>query len=101
MSLRGLLPLIEEMPAYRRLLAELESEKGSRRVVVLEAARPYLIAALYHHLKRPLLLITSQPQRGRHLAEQLSMWCHRPVIKLLPEAELLPYQQAISDSSTG
>jgi transcription-repair coupling factor (superfamily II helicase) len=98
-NLSGLLSLIEEMPAYRRLLAELEAKKGSSRAAVLEAARPYVTAATYRKLNLPLLVITAQPERARELAEQLAAWLGREV-GLLPEPELLPYQRVATDSST-
>ncbi len=98
MPLSGLLQLIEETPAYRRLLAELRG--ASSRAVVLEAAKPYLIAAVYHSLGLPVLVVTSQPERAKELAEQLSIWCRSARVGRLPEPELLPYQRAISDSST-
>ncbi len=60
-DLNQLLPLIEGMPAYRRLLAELEQKNGGTRVTVLDAAKPYFIASLYHHLRIPVLVVTAQP----------------------------------------
>jgi len=98
-NLSGLLNLIEEMPAYRRLLAELEAKTGSSRAAVLEAARPYVTADAYRKLNLPLLLVTAQPERARELAEQLGIWLGRDV-GLLPEPELLPYQRVATDSST-
>ncbi|MEE8582274.1 MAG: transcription-repair coupling factor, partial [Dehalococcoidales bacterium] len=98
-NLSGLLSLIEEMPAYRRLLVELEAETGSSRAAVLEAARPYVTAAAYRKLNLPLLVITAQPERAREMAEQLAVWLGREV-GLLLEPELLPYQRVATDSST-
>jgi transcription-repair coupling factor (superfamily II helicase) len=98
-DLSGLLSLIEEMPAYRRLLAELEAKAGSSRAAVLEAARPYVTAATYRKLNLSVLVITAQPERARELAEQLAIWLGREV-GLLPEPELLPYQRVAMDSST-
>jgi len=84
-EITGLLPLSDEMPAYRQLIDKLgkpgasirvvvldaarpyliASLGASIRVVVLDAARPYLIASLYHNLKRPLLVVTAQPEGSK------------------------------------
>ncbi len=95
-----LLRLIEEMPAYRRLSAKLQQPDDDIRAAVLDAAKPYLIAALYHSLKRPILAVTAQPENGKKLYEQLSTWCHSRQIKLFPEPDTLPYQRVASDTST-
>ncbi len=45
LDLTQLLSLIEEMPVYRQLIKALQQDDETR-AVVLEAAKPYLIAAL-------------------------------------------------------
>ena len=95
-----LLRLIEEMPSYRRLSAELKRPDGDIRAAVLDAAKPYLIAAIYYSLRRPLLVVTAQPENSKKLREQLSTWCHSHQIKLFPEPDTLPYQRVSSDTST-
>jgi transcription-repair coupling factor (superfamily II helicase) len=67
---------------------------------VLDAAKPYLIAALYHSLSRPILVVTAQPEDGKKLYEQLLTWCRSRQIRLLPEPDTLPYQRLASDTST-
>ena len=71
LNLTQLLHLIEEMPAYRRLVDELGQKNGSARVAVLDAAKPYLIAALYQSLHLPMLVVTAQPENCKRLYEQL------------------------------
>ncbi|MFC1957363.1 transcription-repair coupling factor [Chloroflexota bacterium] len=100
MDLTQLLHLIEEMPAYRRLVAELEQPKGSTRVAVLDAAKPYLIAALYQCLHRPMLVVTAQPEHSKRLYEQISAWCDSSQVRLFPEPDALPYEHITSDNST-
>jgi len=100
LDLTQLLHLIEEMPAYCQLVAKLRQPNGSARVAVLDAAKPYLIAALYHSLRRPVFVVTAQPEGGKKLYEQLLTWCHSNQIKLLPEPDTLPYQRVASDTST-
>ena len=92
LDLSELLHLIEEMPAYRRLVGELQQPNGSPGVAVLDAAKPYLIAALYQSLRLPMLIVTAQPENCRKLYEQLLTWCNSTQLKLLPEPDALPYQ---------
>ncbi|MFH0769421.1 MAG: hypothetical protein V1932_07670, partial [Chloroflexota bacterium] len=94
-----LLYLIEEMPAYRQLMGELE-HGGSTRVAVLDAAKPYLVAALYRSLHRPVMVVTAQPESAKKLHEQLSVWCDSSQLKLLTEPDALPYESIASNDTT-
>ncbi len=100
-ELGKLLTLIEGMPAYRRLLEGLKKRSDSA-VVVLDAAKPYLVAALYQSLKVPVLLVTAQPENARKLHEQLLSWSS-PLGKvwLFPEPDVLPYERLAPDTTAG
>ncbi len=100
LNLTQLLSLIEEMPAYRQLVAELKQRNNNTTVSVLDAAKPYLLAALYHHRQLPILVVTAQPENAKKLHEQLLTWCALPQVKLFPEPDALPYQRIASDTST-
>ena len=100
LDLTQLLSLIEEMPAYRQLIDELERKNGNTRVAVLDAAKPYLIAALYQSRHRPMLVVTAQPENSKKLYEQLLVWCASNQVKLFPEPDALPYERIASDNST-
>ncbi len=100
MDLTKLLHLIEEMPAYRQLLAELERQDGNTTAVVLEAAKPYFIAALYQARRRPMIVITAKPENCRRLHEQLVTWSPSSGAKLFPEPDVLPYERIASDAPT-
>ena len=99
LDLTQLLHLIEEMPAYRQLVDELQ-QNGNTRVAILDAAKPYLIAALYQSRRLPMLIVTAQPENCKKLYEQLLTWCNSTQVKLLPEPDALPYQRIASDAST-
>jgi len=71
MNLSCLLSLLKEKPAYRKLAGELSAAKDEHKAVVLDAAKPYLIAALYGELGLPVMLVTAQPETARKLHEQL------------------------------
>jgi len=88
------------MPAYHWLLDELKEQNGNPRIAMLDAAKPYLIAALYQGLQLPVLVVTAQPENSKKLYEQISTWCNSDQIKLFPEPDVLPYQRISSDTST-
>ncbi|MFC2056029.1 transcription-repair coupling factor, partial [Chloroflexota bacterium] len=100
MDFTKLLYLIEEMPAYLQLVDELEQENDRVRAVLLDAAKPYLIASLHQRLSIPMLLVTAQPENSKKLYEQLLSWCPSMEAKLLPEPEALPYERIASGTST-
>jgi transcription-repair coupling factor (superfamily II helicase) len=90
--------LIEDMPSYRELLGDLrEGKNNDFRIRVLDAAKPYLIAALYQNLKLPVLVITAQPDNAKKLFEQISLWGPFPELDIFPEPDTLPYQRTIAD----
>jgi transcription-repair coupling factor (superfamily II helicase) len=98
-GLNKLINLIEPIPAWKRLLGELK-QRDSKTIVVLDAARPYLIAALYENLQVPMLLVTAQPENAKKLQEQLSSWCSGREIYLFPELDVLPYERLTPDTAT-
>ncbi len=100
MNLTQLLHLIEQMPAYHQLVDELKRQNDNPRVAMLDAAKPYLIAALYQNLKLPMLVVTAQPENSKKLHEQLLTWSDSSQVKLLPEPDVLPYQRIASATST-
>jgi len=95
MNLSCLLSLLQEMPAYRQLVGELSTVKGGHKATILDAAKAYLIAALYEELNLPLMVVTGQPESARKLHEQLRAWCS-PSAELhrLPELDFLPYDSS-------
>jgi transcription-repair coupling factor (superfamily II helicase) len=99
-DLSRLLKLIHLMPALGRLIETLKRKSSAgNTVVVLDAARPYLVAALYESLRVPLLVVTAQPENARKLQEQLSGWSNGQPL-LFPESDVLPYERLASDTST-
>jgi transcription-repair coupling factor (superfamily II helicase) len=100
LDLCQLLHLVEEMPVYRELLLKLKKiNQGNNRALILDAAKPYLIASLYQNLSLPMIVITSQPENAKRLYEQISMWCSTENINLFPEPDMLAYERTISDFS--
>jgi transcription-repair coupling factor (superfamily II helicase) len=100
LNLTKLLQLVEDMPAYQRLVSEMRQGDGHINVALLDAVKPYLIAALYNRLRMPILLITAEPENAKKLYEQLSAWSASSQIKLFPEPEALPYERIVFNNST-
>ncbi|MFC2007498.1 transcription-repair coupling factor, partial [Chloroflexota bacterium] len=93
-----LLSLIEGMPGYSRLVSAL-GRRDSSTAVALEAAKPYLLAALHLSHKLPMLVVTARPENSKKLYEQLLTWLDSRV-KLFPEPDVLPYEHIDSDITT-
>jgi len=91
LDLSQLLKLIEGMPSYKRLLGELDRGGAKVRAGGLDVAKPYLIAALYHRMRRPMMVVTAQPENCRKLYEQLLAWCDSSRVMVFPEPEGFRY----------
>jgi transcription-repair coupling factor (superfamily II helicase) len=95
MNLSLLLSLLQEMPAYRQLVGELSTARDEHKATILDAAKSYLIAALYEELNLPLMVVTGQPEGARKLHEQLRAWCSPSAeLQRLPELDFLPYDSS-------
>jgi len=99
MNLTCLLPLINEIAGYPQLLAALRKGRV-QRLVVLDAAKPYLLASLYQELGLPLLVMVTQPEAAKQLQDQLTAWLGDTPTQLFPEADALPYERLASDPTT-
>src|ERR1035437_5513851 len=97
-DLSPLLVLIEENPWWPKLIAAIEKDDGFP-VKMPEAAKPFVIAALYYHLKKPVLVVTAQPENAKRLFEQACNWYESGTVRLFPEPEALPYEKVSGDSS--
>ena len=95
-----LLHLIDELPSFKELLAKIRSS-GSKeiQVLLLDAAKPYLIAAISKITQRPILVVTAQPENAKNLYEQITYWCGTTETYCFPDPDTLPYQRTISDFS--
>jgi len=101
MNLSCLLSLLKEIPAYRQSVGQLLTNKGEHKIGMLNAAKPYVIAALYEELGSPLMVITAQPENARKLYEQLQVWCP-PLANLhrFPEPGFSPHGYLTSSTDT-
>lgn len=80
MNLSGLLPLLEGTPEFRALLARLEAGGGivTEPLEVLDAARPYTLAALQKTSKAAILIVTARTERAKQLWVDLMSWSANP-----------------------
>ena len=100
MDLTGLLGLPGRMPAYRKLVKELESGPHNPGAAILDAAKPFLIASLFERFRTPVIIVTSQPENSRKTYELLTAWHPKADIRLFPEPDTLPYERITSDITT-
>ncbi|MFN2185489.1 MAG: hypothetical protein ACK2UU_15985, partial [Anaerolineae bacterium] len=101
MNLTGLLPLLQETPAYQRLIELAEQQidgttlgAGSENSLgVIQPARPFLVAALYRQLRRPIVLLTARAERVGYWTDQLDIWTGADGVMPFPEPDPLPYER--------
>jgi transcription-repair coupling factor (superfamily II helicase) len=99
MNLSGLLDLIQQVPVYRQLVDTIEGREPAgqprldRGLGLIAAARPYLVAALYRELRRPMVVLTGRAERVGQWTEQLGVWSGGQAIHAFPEPDALPYER--------
>ena len=108
MNLSGLLPALQQVPAYQELVDALGSSPTaggridtSNGLGIISPARPFLVAALYRQLGRPILLLTAGGERVGQWLEQLSAWIGTGAIYAFPDPDALPYERVPWARETG
>src|SRR5690348_2975799 len=109
MNISGLLPLLQAHPEYRRVRQALTDALGPGPQVVqaddvLDAAKPYLLAALGADPELPvrrILVLTARPERATELAAALDLYAREGATVLrFPAPDLLPYERIAPDPTT-
>jgi len=102
MNLSCLLSLIKQVPDYQQLKGELvEPQKTENKLVVPDAAKPYLMAALYQELDLPILVVTAQPENAKRLYDELQAWCSSSAsLHFFPEIDFLAGEYSTVDPIT-
>ena len=99
MGLTGLLELLGDSPAYQGLLQDTQAGMGIAAAVP-QAACPYLLAALWHRRRLPLLVIAPGPEDARRLHDQLTCYLgDEAPVYLFPEVEVLPFERLVADAA--
>ncbi len=93
--LHGLLAWIRALPAYVALREEARAGHAPLSSGLFPSARPPVVAALAHELRRPVVVITPTTEAARRLVEALRLWAP-PALKPLrfPEPPALFYERA-------
>ena len=99
MNLSGLLPLIEQVSSHQQLRDEiLESREKDIKLVVSDAVKSFIIAALHRELNLPILVIAAQPENAKRLHDELQVWCPSSTwLQSFPETDFLAGEYSASD----
>ncbi len=94
MNLAGLVKTLKQLPAYRELVAQMESTPQA----LLQSARPFVVAGLKADRPGPLVLLTARSEMAQQLAAQLETWLPPvaeggPPVYLFAEPDALPYER--------
>src|SRR5712692_7630977 len=93
MNLSGLLPLIENLAAFKQLIRKLR-EQPTIPADVIESARAPLIVALARVMNVPILVVTARADRAKQLVEEIGMWANEGAsISLFAEPDPLFYER--------
>jgi transcription-repair coupling factor (superfamily II helicase) len=100
MNLSHLLSLIEQVPGYQQLKGELlESQEKDIKLVVSDAAKSFIIAALHKELNLPVLVVVAQPENAKRLYDELQAWCpSSALLQSFPETDFLAGEYSASDA---
>lgn len=94
MTVSGLLNIFNELPAFGRLVAELDEKKTVPALTLPLSARTAVLAQLYRQRNVPVLLITSKVESAAAWIQALEMWLPPgDVMRRLPEPTPLPYDR--------
>jgi len=98
LNLSRLVPLVQKMPAYRRLVRSLAEVEDKHAAAVPGAAQPFLVAALHQRLAIPMLVVVPSSEEAQRFYGQLLVWGDdRSPMILFPEPDALPYEDLIPD----
>ncbi len=102
MRLDGLLPLLQQAPAWPRLRRQVSEDISKPLALsVPEAGKPYLLSSLVRELAAPLVVVTAQPQDAQRLADALAAWLGAPEqVWLFPAPDALPYERLPWEETT-
>src|SRR5215216_2541915 len=98
MSLAGLLPLLYDQRGYGALARALASGDNVSAEAPLDAARPFLLAALHADVTdphgRPMIIVSPRTDRARQL--YVGVLAYSPPgtpVYFFPAPDLLPYER--------
>ncbi|MBM3127980.1 MAG: transcription-repair coupling factor [Chloroflexi bacterium] len=98
MNLSGLLPLIEQLDAFKHLTTRLR-DQATITADVIESARAPMLAALSRALFAPIVVLTARSERAKQIASELNAWVS-PVIASREAAKQSPSNSEIASSQS-
>ncbi len=94
MNISGVLDLIREIPAQRRLLEQIQAGEAPQPLGLLKASRPAVLAELARNLGRPVLLLTGRVDAVPIWQQAMEAWLPSGcVLMRYPEPTPLPYDR--------
>ncbi len=78
MNLSGLLSLLDQASEFQSLLTRLEKPRVTEPIQVLDAARPFVLAALHQKRAAPIVVVTARTERAKQLWADLISWSVNP-----------------------
>ncbi|MBI1885261.1 MAG: hypothetical protein HYS09_02935, partial [Chloroflexi bacterium] len=98
MDLSGLLPVIQETAALRRVSQALAGPSLALTLGAGDSAKAPALAALARDLTAPVLVIVPRADHADSLAEELAAWLGDPSrVDAFPERDPLPYERLATD----
>ena len=95
-----LLQQIRSLPAYQRLLAEVQTGKLHTGLALPRAARLPVLAALHADLGQPIVLVTDRADHALQLHDELAFWAPDVSRYIFSEPNPLFYENAAWGSAT-
>ena len=94
MSVSGLLNIFNELPAFGKLMAELDEKKTVPPLTLPTSARAAVLAQLYLQRRVPIVMLTGKVESAAAWIQALEMWLPPgDVMRRLPEPTPLPYDR--------
>ena len=95
-----LLQQIRSLPAYQRLLADVQTGKQLSGLALPRAARLPVLAALHADLGQPIVLVTDRADHALQLHDELAFWAPDASRYIFSEPNPLFYENAAWGSAT-
>ena len=97
MTLSGLLPLLTRNRQFGELIETLRLGTGREAIVAPDPATAYLVAAIWREFGAPVVVVTSNPEAARRLADQLAVWRSDAPVFQFAETENIPFEHYVPD----